>query len=224
MNVLIVEDEKILANEIAIFLKNENYHCDQVYSGRAASDKLSFDIYDFVLLDLGLPDFDGLKVLMEAKKNNSQASFIILSARGEIDDKIVGLNEGADDYLAKPFSLPELLSRMHAVKRRKYGVNNNLITFHGFSVDCLKRTVLFAKEEIILTKKEFDLLIYLVLNKNRVLTRIQIAEHLWGNFFEDEYESNYIDVHVKNIRKKLGRFEEATWLETIRGVGYKASL
>lgn len=224
MNVLIVEDEKSLAKEIALFLKNENYNCDQVHTGRDASDKLSFDIYDFVLLDIGLPDYDGLKVLVEAKKNNSQSAFIILSARGEIEDKITGLNEGADDYLAKPFSLPELLSRMHAVKRRKFGINNNLIKFQGFTVDTLKRSLTFNSDEISLTKKEFDLLVYLVLNKNRVLTRIQIAEHLWGNFLEDEYESNYIDVHVKNIRKKLGLFEEVKWLETIRGVGYKANI
>ncbi len=224
MNVLIIEYEKSLSKEINTFLTSQSYKCESVFSGREALEKMNFNIYEFILLDLGLPDCDGLKLLMQGKSNKLNASFIILSARGAIEDRIKGLNEGADDYLPKPFSLPELLSRMHAIKRRKFATNSNEVKFLDFCLDTLKRTLSYKELEIELTKKEFDLLNYLILNRRRVLTRIQLSEHLWGNMFEDEYDSNYIDVHIKNIRKKIGIHASVDWLETIRGVGYKANV
>jgi DNA-binding response OmpR family regulator len=182
---------------------------------------LGVNPYDFVLLDLGLPDLDGLKVLQEAKKLNPDAAYIILTARGNIEDRIVGLDLGADDYLPKPFSLLELQSRMQAISRRKFNLNTHELDLGEFKIDLQKRTVSHSEKEIELTRKEFDLLSYLLLHKNRVLTRMQLCEHIWGTFADDDYDSNYIDVHIKNIRKKLSAFGPVEWLETVRGVGYK---
>jgi DNA-binding response OmpR family regulator len=221
MHVLIVEDEKGLATELEGFLKREHFLCDIAFSGREASEKLAVCGYDYVLLDLGLPDYDGMDLLQEAKKVNEDAAFIIITARGAVDDKIKGLNLGADDYLAKPFSLPELLSRMQAIGRRKYGVKNTSLPLGAFEVDLSGRRVLHGQQEVTLTKKEFDLLNYLLLHKNRVLTRLQLIEHIWGNLLEDEYDSNYIDVHIKNLRKKLSAHADTDWLETVRGIGYR---
>ena len=191
------------------------------HTARKGLEMLGVNPYDFVLLDLGLPDLDGLKVLQEAKKLNPDAAYIILTARGNIEDRIVGLDLGADDYLPKPFSLLELQSRMQAISRRKFNLNTHEILLGEFVIDLQKRIVSHQTNEIDLTRKEFDLLSYLLLHKNRVLTRMQLSEHIWGTFADDDYDSNYIDVHIKNIRKKLGAFGQVEWLETVRGVGYK---
>lgn len=221
MNVLIVEDERSLSHELEIYLTRQNYNCDVAFNGKSASDKMHVNSYDFVLLDLGLPDMDGLDLLKEAKKTGIESAFIVLTARGEVEDRITGLDLGADDYIAKPFSLAELQSRMQAILRRKHGLKSNTIRIHDFEMDILNRTVQFNGNNIILTKKEFDLLHYLALHKNRVLTRMQLTEHIWGDVLEDDYESNYIDVHVKNLRKKLSAQGSIDWFETVRGVGYR---
>jgi DNA-binding response OmpR family regulator len=221
MNVLIVEDEKGLARELETFLSREHYLCDMAYNGREASEKICVNLYDFVLLDLGLPDYEGIQLLSEAKKANQEAAFIIITARGAVDDRIRGLNLGADDYLAKPFSLLELLSRMQAITRRRYGVKNNVIAFADFQLDTTSRKLFHQNTEVLLTKKEFDLISYLLLHRKRVLTRLQLTEHIWGNVLEDDYDSNYIDVHIKNLRKKLAQHSDADWLETVRGIGYR---
>lgn len=223
MNVLIVEDERSLAREVEEFLSAEQFRCDIAFLGKQAIQKLNENKYDFVLLDLGLPDCDGLTLLKDAKKI-SDAAFIVITARGSTEDKIEGLELGADDYLAKPFSLPELHARMQAIKRRKFGLKSNILEFDEFRLDTLNRTLFYKDNEIILTRKEFDLLNYLVLNKNRVLTRMQLAEHIAGNILlADDYDSNFIDVHIKNIRKKISAYAKADWLETVRGIGYRAN-
>jgi DNA-binding response OmpR family regulator len=224
MKVLIVEDEKSLAKEIKNFLQQEHYVCDLAFTGRDASEKIAVNLYDFVLLDLGLPDYEGLELLKEAKKAHQEAAFIIITARGAVDDRIKGLDLGADDYLAKPFSLLELHSRMQAIGRRKFGLSSSTIPLGEFTLDLTGRKISRGEAPVALTKKEFDLLSYLVLHKNRVLTRFQLTEHIWGNILEDDYDSNYIDVHIKNLRKKLSAHAEPAWLETVRGVGYRARL
>jgi DNA-binding response OmpR family regulator len=221
MNVLIVEDEKSLSHEMEIFLTKQGFNCDVAFNGKAASEKIFVNAYDFVLLDLGLPDYNGLDLLREAKQSGRESAFIILTARNEIDDRIKGLDMGADDYLSKPFSLGELHSRMQAILRRKHGLVSNTLKVGDFVMDISNRTVLFNTQPVNLTKKEFDLLHYLALNKNRVLTRMQLTEHIWGDVMEEDYDSNYIDVHMKNLRKKLGAFAPAEWLETVRGIGYR---
>lgn len=221
MRVLIVEDERSLAREMQHFLEKEHYNCDLAFNGAKASEFIAVNPYDFILLDIGLPDANGLDLIPEIHQHNADAYIIIITARGELADKVSGFNLGADDYLPKPFSLIELHLRLQAITRRKFGHNQFLIEFGGFSIDTKARSFQFKDTSIDLTKKEYDLLSYLVMNKNRVLDRMQLTEHIWGAFFEDDFDSNYIDVHIKNIRKKMLPFDESNWIKTIRGVGYK---
>ncbi|MGX5816622.1 response regulator transcription factor [Chitinophaga lutea] len=224
MRVLIIEDERSLALEMEAFLQKAHYQCELAFTARAGLRQIEDGSFDFILLDLGLPDQDGLQVLSQARKNCPEASYIILTARGQLEDRIKGLDLGADDYLPKPFSLLELQSRMQAIARRKYGWNDQALPVGDFTVDLSKRTVHCGKEEIGLSRREFDLLSYMLLHKNRPLTRMQLGEHIWGNYSDEEYDSNYIDVHIKNIRKKLSAFGEVDWLQTIRNVGYKIKI
>ena len=223
MNILIVEDEKSLASEIASFLKSENFLCDMAFTGSEASEKIAINLYDFILLDLGLPDYNGLDLIREARKTGSEASFIIITARGAVEDKVKGLDLGADDYLAKPFALVELLSRINAVARRKFSIVSQDISLGEFTMQVQARKLICNGKEVDLTRKEYDLLQYLVLNHNKVLTRQQLYEHIWGNILDDQYDSNFIDVHIKNLRRKLNFHAPSPWLETVRGVGYRVS-
>ena len=223
MNVLIVEDEKSLAGEIALFLKRENFICEMAHTGTEASEKIAVNLYDFVLLDLGLPDYNGLDLIREAKETNADVSFIIITARVAVEDRVKGLDLGADDYLPKPFALAELHARIMAVARRKFRIQSPDITLGGFTIKISARKLLHGNKEVEITRKEFDLLYYMVINSSKVLTRHQLYEHIWGNTLDDQYDSNFIDVHIKNIRKKLNLHGPAPWLETVRGVGYRIS-
>lgn len=224
MNVLIVEDERQLSHEIEIFLTKQGYHCDVAFNGKSASEKIYVNSYDFILMDVGLPDYNGFQLLKESKELGKDAAFILITARGTVDDKITGLDLGADDYLSKPFSLLELLARMQAILRRKHGLKNNLIPIHSFVMNIQNRTVQHEDNVIPLTKKEFDILHYMALHKNRVITRIQLTEHIWGDILEEDYESNYIDVHIKNLRKKLAAYGNSDFIETVRGIGYRLNM
>jgi DNA-binding response OmpR family regulator len=224
MRVLIVEDERTLSKEIKIFLEKAFYHCDTAYSSAEARSRLEQNPYDFILLDLGLPDKDGLELLDNTRKICPDAAYIILTARGKVEDKIKGLDLGADDYLAKPFSLLELQSRMQAISRRKSGNNDPEIELGEFTINLNKRVASFKDNEIALSRKEFDLLSYMLLHKNRPLTRLQLSEHLWGEFSDDDNDSNFIDVHIKNIRKKMSVYAPVDWLQTLRGIGYKIKI
>jgi DNA-binding response OmpR family regulator len=221
MNILIVEDERGLANEICEFLRKNNFLCETAFTGSEASEKIAINLYDFVLLDLGLPDYNGLDLIKEAKKNKREASFIIITARGAVEDKVKGLDLGADDYIAKPFALIELLSRINAVARRKFDIPDPEIILGDFTLNIQLRLLKNADKNVEITRKEFDLLQYLAINRNKVLTRYQLYEHIWGNILDDQYDSNFIDVHIKNLRKKLNVHGPAPWLETVRGVGYR---
>jgi DNA-binding response OmpR family regulator len=222
MNVLIIEDEKALAHELELFLVKNNYICEISYNGTSASEKIAVNLYDFILLDLGLPDYEGLDLLKEAKKTNPEAACIILTARAEVNDRVKGLDLGADDYLAKPFSLLELQSRMQAITRRKFGITQTIIDLDGFLVNITERTIMYHVNPVnAITKKEFDLIAYMLLHKNRTLTRAQLSEHIWGSVINDDYDSNFIDAHIKNIRKKLSIFAPADWVENLRGLGYR---
>lgn len=224
MKVLIVEDEKTLAFEMEESLKKAFYLCDLAHNYKDGVAKLAVNTYDFILIDLSLPDGDGLDILREAKKYNPDAAYIIITARTNLKDRITGLDLGADDYLPKPFYLLELQSRMQAIARRKFNIAEDHLAIGDFIIDLKKRTIKCQTEEINLSRKEFDLLSYLLLHKNRVLTRPQLSEHIWGTFVNDDYDSNYIDAHIKNIRKKLNVCAATDWLETVRGVGYRVKL
>lgn len=221
MNVLIVEDEKTLAFEIASYLTKENFLCDLAFTGNEASEKIAVNLYDFVLLDIGLPDYNGLDLITEARKNKIDVSFIIITARGAVEDKVKGLDLGADDYIAKPFALVELHARLMAVARRKFRIESPDIALGEFVISVQSRKISHNNVEVEITKKEFDLLHYLVINHDKVLTRNQLYEHIWGNTLDDQYDSNFIDVHIKNLRKKLNAHGPSPWLETVRGVGYR---
>jgi DNA-binding response OmpR family regulator len=221
MHILIIEDERPLSEEIKKYLEREGFSCEEAYTGKVASDKLWANSYDIVLLDLGLPDYDGIDLLKEMIKAKKDSAVIILSARSSLDDKIRGLDLGADDYLPKPFSLLELKSRILAVVRRKHGIKGNVIKINGLDIDLDKRVVMCKDDPLPLTRKEYDILIFLVLNKDRTVTRLQISEHIWGDIIEENYNSNYIDVHIKNLRKKIADLAGADYLETVRGVGFR---
>ena len=224
MRVLIIEDERSLAREMKIFLEKAYYLCEKALTAAEAKKLMIENDYDFILLDLGLPDSDGMELLEEKKKMCPNASYIILTARGKLEDRIKGLDLGADDYLPKPFSLLELQSRMHAISRRKSGNNDPVIQLGDFNIDLNKRALRFEEKEIDLSRKEFDLLSYMILHKNRPVTRMQLSEHIWGAFSDDDYDSNYIDVHIKNIRKKMAVHAPVDWLQTLRGIGYKIKM
>ncbi|WP_293871158.1 response regulator transcription factor [Flavobacterium sp.] len=224
MNVLIVEDYKELAKEIIDFLTKNGYLCKWVSNCEDAIEEMSVNTYDAMLLDLGLPDGDGFQVLKNIRKQQSKTAVIVITARGELDDKIKGLELGADDYLTKPFALTELAARLYAVIRRINGFVTNIMEFHGFKIQLQDYKLTFDNISISLTKKEFDIFQYLVLNKNRVITRLQLTEHVWGDILELNSDSNFVDVHVRNLRKKLEKFTKIEWFETVRNVGYRINI
>ena len=225
MNVLIVEDERGLALEMADFFGKEGYLIEHAWKWASASEKIFINSYDFIMLDLGLPDGDGLALLDQLKSiPGREDAVIILTARGDLDDRVAGLEAGADDYLAKPFSLNELLARMHAIIRRKHKLEKNEVNVHGFLLDIKNHQLSFNKQKINLTNKEFEIFNYLVLNKNRVISRMNLTEHVWGDILEINSDSNFVDVHVKNLRKKLSVFAPINWLETVRSIGYRLNI
>ncbi|ANH81731.1 DNA-binding response regulator [Niabella ginsenosidivorans] len=224
MRVLIVEDEKSLAAEIKSALEKNHFNCEIAGTSKDALQELDNGSFDFILLDIGLPDKDGFWLLEELRKDYTDVAVIILTARGQVEDRVRGLDAGADDYLAKPFSLLELQSRMQAIIRRKFKLNDTLVTLGSFTINIKNRTVHYQDKEINLSRKEFDLLSYLILHKNRPLSRMQLSDHLWGDNADDESDSNYIDVHIKNIRKKMNAYAPTDWLETVRGIGYKIKI
>jgi DNA-binding response OmpR family regulator len=225
MNVLIVEDEKGLALEVDEFLSHEGFTVEHARTKKSAEEKIFVNNYDFILLDLGLPDGDGFELLKMLKGlDKREDAVIILTARGAVDDRVMGLEQGADDYLAKPFSLNELLARMHAITRRKHRLESNDINIKGLRVNIQNRTVMYNDERIALTKKEFEIFNYLVLNKNRVISRTNLTEHVWGDVLEINSDSNFVDVHVKNLRKKLSQYIPIDWFETVRSIGYRINI
>ncbi len=224
MNILIVEDNNELAIEINEFLSSSGYICKIAKNCEDALEEFSSNDYDVMLLDIGLPDGSGFDVLKEVRKTQSKIAIIILTARGELDDRIHGLQLGADDYLTKPFALTELQARLFAIIRRMNGYVQNELNVYGFSLHLQDYKVNFDATPIKLTKKEFDIFQYLVLNKNRVITRLQLTEHVWGDILEVNSDSNFIDVHVRNLRKKLDKHTTIEWFETVRNVGYRINI
>jgi len=224
MNILIVEDHPELAQEIIDYLTKSGYLCKWAKNCKTALEEVEVNSFDAMLLDLGLPDGSGFDVLKDIRKKQSDIAVIIITARGELDDRINGLQLGADDYLTKPFALTELGARLQAIIRRMHGFAANELNIHGFKLQLQDYKVGFEDTIIALTKKEFDIFRYLALNKNRVVTRLQLTEHVWGDILEINSDSNFIDVHVRNLRKKLDKFTTLEWFETVRNVGYRINL
>jgi DNA-binding response OmpR family regulator len=221
MKILIIEDEKELAANIAAYLSGENYRCEFAETFQQALDKIEGYNYDCILLDLMLPGGDGLKILEELKSRNKQDGVIIISAKDSLQDKIAGLQIGADDYLAKPFHLSELAARIYSVIRRKQFGNSNIIKINELRIDLLAKTVLVHNEPVVLTKKEFDLLLLFIGNKNRVLSKSALAEHLSGDIADMLDNHDFVYAHIKNMKKKLVDAGYGNYLRTIYATGYK---
>ncbi|WP_379969405.1 response regulator transcription factor [Epilithonimonas sp. UC225_85] len=221
MKILIIEDETELAKSIAQYLEGENYLCEFASTFNEAMNKIEAFQYDCILLDIMLPDGNGLTILEELKKQNKQDGVIIVSAKNALDDKIKGLQLGADDYLTKPFHLSELMARIYSIIRRKQFNNSNIVKQNELQIDLLAKTVTINNENIALTKKEFDLLIYFIGNKNKVISKSTLAEHLSGDFADMLDNHDFVYAHVKNLKKKLYDAGCDHYLKTVYGTGYK---
>lgn len=221
MKVLIVEDEPGLTAEITKYLNVEGDVCEACSTLGAATHKLSTNNYDCVLLDIGLPDGDGLEVLKFLSRSQRNESVIIISAKNALQDRLIGLDIGADDYLIKPFHLAELKARLTAVFRRKGMLGDHNIVFNELAVDIIHRSLTIHNTPIILTKKEFDLLIYFIFNQGKVISKNAIAEHLWRDETDMHDSFDFIYTHIKNLRKKLVEAGCKDYLMTIYGIGYK---
>lgn len=221
MKILIIEDEQELAQSIAEYLSEENYLCEFAVTFNQALDKITTYHYDCILLDIMLPDGNGIKILEELNKQGKQDGVIITSAKDSLDDKIKGLQIGADDYLTKPFHLAELAVRIYSVIRRKQFGNANTVQQNELQIDLLAKTVTVNEKFISLTKKEFDLLLYFIGNRNRVISKSTLAEHLSGDFADMLDNHDFVYAHIKNLKKKLNDAGCDNYLKTIYGTGYK---
>jgi len=221
MKVLIVEDHHDLAQNVHTYLQKEGYVCELAESYQKALSKLGGFNYDLIILDLMLPDGNGLDLLDWVKQTQSDTGVLILSAKNALDDKIRGLEMGADDYLPKPFHLTELNARLKAIYRRRQLQGKSTIKIHNLEIDTETMEVKAADRLLDLTKKEFELLMYLVVNKNRVLTKQSIAEHLWGDYIDALDSFDFVYQHIKNLRKKLTQAGVPDGIQTMYGSGYK---
>lgn len=224
MKILIIEDEQELAQDMVKYLTNEQYLCESASDFQGAMEKIYGYSYDCILLDLMLPGGDGLSILEELKRLNKQDGVIIISAKNAIEDKVKGLKLGADDYLAKPFHQAELAARVESLIRRKQFDSNNLISQNELTIDLNAKTVAVHNELANLTKKEYALLLFFIGNKNRVLSKGALAEHLSGDF-ADMFDSHaFVYAHVKNLKRKLKEKGYGDYIKTIYGTGYKWEL
>jgi len=218
MKILLAEDEVDLNNVVTRYLKKNGYSVDSVLDGEEALDYLEYSEYDLVILDIMMPKVDGFEVIKKLRDKGNHTSVLMLTARDSADDKVKGLDLGADDYIVKPFDFNELLARIRAVVRRKYGNSSNKLVIGDLILDTSEKSVTRAGKQIELTGKEYEVLEYLMQSKNRILSRDQIKEHVWD--FDYEGDSNIIDVLIKNIRKKIDVEDGKQIIYTKRGLGY----
>lgn len=221
MKILIVEDEQDLLNLIMRYLKKEGYVCEIATNYKEGFKKINNYEYDCAVIDLNLPGGDGLKLIDILRQDNTKAGIIITSARNTIEDRVKGLDTGADDYLTKPYNLSELNARIKAVLRRKTNQFSNELKFDDLVINLDEHKVTANGTVLKLTKKEYNILIYLARNKNRIVTKDSIAEHLWGDYMDNAISFDFIYAHVKNLRKKLADKGCGDYLKTVYGIGYK---
>jgi DNA-binding response OmpR family regulator len=221
LKILVVEDEQGMRESMVNSLQQEKYVVESATDLYSAREKLEMYQYDCVLLDIGLPGGNGLVLLEEMKKQNSAEGVIIISARGSLDDKIRGLNLGADDYLSKPFHLAELNARVRSLLRRKKLDGSNYIICDNLKIDTDQRMVRINEQVLILNRKEYDVLLYLVLNKNRLVNKSALAEHVWGDYIDNANSFDFIYSQIKNLRKKLKDHNAGFEIQAVYGIGYK---
>jgi DNA-binding response OmpR family regulator len=221
MKVLIVEDEIDLQSILKDFLSKEGYSFDAVATYKEASEKNFLYEYDCILLDINLPDESGFKLLDELKKVNKSDGVIIISARNSLDDKIKGLNLGADDYLTKPFHLSELNARIQAIIRRKKFDTGRKVTFANIEIDLSQIIAKVNDQPVSLTKKEFDILQHLIANKNIVISKNSMVEYIWGDYVDSALSVDLLSTHLKNLKKKLKQADAKAEIRNVYGVGYQ---
>ncbi|RYF85147.1 MAG: response regulator transcription factor [Chitinophagaceae bacterium] len=224
MKILIVEDEIELSQSICEYLSNEQFSCEQAIDFSSALEKVSLYDYACIVLDISLPDGSGMEILKQLKGQNKADGVIIVSAKNSLDDKVKGLTTGADDYLTKPFHLPELAARVAAIIRRKSFDGKNLVRYDNLELDLNQKIVTVNDIKIDLTKKEYELLLYFISNKNKVIAKNAIAIHLWGDSFDIADNYDFIYTHIKNLRKKMQQAGAADYIKSVYGMGYKFSL
>ena len=221
MKILVIEDERELSDSILRYLEEEKYVCEAAYDFHSAQEKIFLYSYDCILLDINLPGGNGLALIKELKKKQKADGVIIISARNSLDDKIQGLNLGADDYLAKPFHLAELGARVNALIRRNKFDGSGEIAYGDLSIDMSAKAAFIKNKKIELTKSEFDLLVFLASNKNKVIPKNAIGEHLSGDDADRFDNYDFVYSHIKNLKKKLTEAGSEDQIKTVYGLGYK---
>lgn len=221
MKILIVEDETDLQDVIRQSLEIEQYLVESADNYTSALDKIISFEYDCILLDIMLPGGNGLDLLAELKALGKSENVIIISAKDSLDDKLAGLNLGADDYLTKPFHIAELTARVKSVLRRKSFQGKNKVVLGNLKLDIDERTLMINGDLLALNRKEFDILTYMIVNKNRLVTRTALAEHVWGDHMEEADDYEFIYSQIKNLRKKLKEHGADVEVQAVYGIGYK---
>ena len=221
MKILIVEDERKLSDSIVAYLNGERYLCEQAFTYADAKMKVNMYEYDCILLDLMLPGGNGLDILSDIRSKSNPAGVIIVSAKDSLDDKVKGLEIGADDYLAKPFHLAELSMRIYAVIRRKAFSASNVLENNGIKINLLEKSVTVNGRPIVLTKSEYDLLLFFIGNKNRVISKSAMAEHLSGEMADMMDNHDFVYTHIKNLKAKLADAGCKDCVKNIYGTGYQ---
>lgn len=221
MKILIVEDERKLSDSIVAYLNGERYLCEQAFTYADAKMKVNMYEYDCILLDLMLPGGNGLDILSDIRSKSNPAGVIIVSAKDSLDDKVKGLEIGADNYLAKPFHLAELSMRIYAVIRRKAFSASNVLENNGIKINLLEKSVTVNGRPIVLTKSEYDLLLFFIGNKNRVISKSAMAEHLSGEMADMMDNHDFVYTHIKNLKAKLADAGCKDCVKNIYGTGYK---
>jgi len=221
MKLLIVEDNEKLVNEITSFLQENNFVTEAVLTFKDAKEKVEMYLYDLVILDLGLPDGEGLELIPVIKEKESETAIIVLTAKDALDFKVKGLEYGADDYLTKPFHKAELNARIRSILRRRVAGGSNKLTMNEISIDMNASQVKVNNSFLKLTRKEYDLLLFFIYNKNRLLTKESIAEHLWGDHIDQADNFEFIYNHIKNLRRKITRAGGKDYIKSMYGMGYK---
>jgi DNA-binding response OmpR family regulator len=221
MKLLVIEDENELLEIIQQSLEKQSYIVETAGTFSTALEKIMSFEYDCILLDIMLPDGSGLDLLQELKKNDKSNNVIIISAKDSLEDKIAGLDSGADDYLVKPFHLAELNARVKSVLRRKSLNGSNSIELAHLAVDLQERLVKVKTKELPLNRKEFDILSYLLINKNRLVNKTALAEQVWGDHMDEADDFEFIYSQIKNLRKKLRDSVSGVEIQAVYGIGYK---
>ncbi len=221
MKILIIEDEKALQESILKYLEHQGFICEAVSNFLEGKEKVREFVYDCIVVDIGLPYGSGLDIVQELKYMESKAGIIIISAKNALEDKLKGLDLGADDYLSKPFYLSELTSRINAILRRRNFGGNKVIAFNEINLEAEAKRVTVNGKQVILTDKEYQLLEYFIANRRRLLTKAAIAEHIWGDEYQHVSNFDFIYTHIKNLRKKLIDAGSGDYIKTAYRAGYR---